>query len=65
MTVAETDVCVRRYSGLLATAKLIFREEGVHGFMRGTLARVFTQAPAAALSWSTYEFGKNILSKYF
>ena len=65
MTVAETDICVRRYSGLVGTAKLIFREEGMYGFMRGTLARVLTQAPAAALSWSTYEFGKNLLSKYF
>ncbi len=65
MTAAETDICVRRYSGLFGTAKLIFREEGMYGFMRGTLARVLTQAPAAALSWSTYEFGKNFLSKYF
>merc|ERR1711871_1852913 len=33
MTSAETDVCVRRYSGLVATAKLILREEGISGFM--------------------------------
>ena len=65
MTAAETDIFVRRYRGLLGTARLIFREEGVHGFLRGTTARVLTQAPAAALSWSTYEFGKSLWASIF
>ena len=46
----------------MGTAKLIYAEEGLRGFSRGTLSRALTQAPAAAFSWSAYEGGKAFLN---
>lgn len=40
----------------------IFRHEGLKGFFRGSLARVLTQAPSVAISWSAYETLKKLLS---
>ncbi len=58
------DTCARRYNGFWSASKLIFQEEGLRGFSRGTLSRALTQAPAAALSWTAYEYGKKILEKW-
>lgn len=46
------DSCARKYNGFWGTASLIFKEEGMRGFVRGTLARTLTHAPAAAFSWT-------------
>lgn len=54
--------CARKYNGFMGTAKLIYAEEGLRGFSRGTLSRALTQAPAAAFSWSAYEGGKAFLN---
>ena len=68
--VGKTDVdvmvesCARRYNGFWSAAKLIFQEEGSRGFTRGTLSRALTHAPAAALSWTTYEYGKSFLQEW-
>lgn len=68
--VGKTDVdvmvesCARRYNGFWSAAKLIFQEEGTRGFTRGTLSRALTHAPAAALSWTTYEYGKSFLQEW-
>ena len=58
------DTCARRYNGFWSAATLIMQEEGLRGFSRGTLSRALTQAPAAALSWTAYEYGKRFLSRY-
>jgi len=51
------------YRGISATTKLIFKEEGLRGFTKGLLPRVVTQAPSAAISWTTYELVKKLLLK--
>ena len=56
------DSCARKYNGFWGTASLIFKEEGMRGFVRGTLARTLTHAPAAAFSWTAYEAGKSFLN---
>lgn len=45
----------------LATARLIFRDEGVSAFFKGMGARVLVHAPSMAISWSTYELVKALL----
>jgi solute carrier family 25 iron transporter 28/37 len=56
------ETCARKYKGFVGTAKIIYTEEGLRGFARGTLSRAMTQAPAAAFSWSAYEAGKAFLN---
>jgi len=58
---AEEEVVVR-YSGLVSTARLIWREEGVAGLFRGTVPRLLFAAPSAAMCWGTYEVAKRLLS---
>mmetsp|Transcript_85786 Transcript_85786/g.251170 ORF Transcript_85786/g.251170 Transcript_85786/m.251170 type:complete len:332 (+) Transcript_85786:261-1256(+) len=41
--------------GVMSVARGIMRSEGVLGFFRGLLPRVVLSAPAAAISWGTYE----------
>jgi len=47
--------------GILSTAKLIYQEEGLRGFAKGVIPRILTQAPSAAISWTTYELVKKLL----
>jgi len=48
--------------GAVSIAKQILREEGPIGFMRGIVPRVLVQAPAVAISWTTYETAKRLIS---
>jgi len=63
-TVKESTIPVDpeiKYRDILSTAKTIFREEGVRGFVKGVIPRVIIQAPASAISWTAYEMMKKLL----
>eukprot|EP00924_Labyrinthula_sp_SR-Ha-C_P005491 snap_masked-scaffold_62-processed-gene-0.22-mRNA-1 protein AED:0.22 eAED:0.22 QI:0/-1/0/1/-1/1/1/0/378 len=57
----DSVVHQRKYRGLADAVQKIFREEGVRGFARGSLARVLVHTPSVAISWTTYESAKRIL----
>eukprot|EP00656_Telonema_subtile_P000205 TRINITY_DN10103_c0_g1_i1.p1 TRINITY_DN10103_c0_g1~~TRINITY_DN10103_c0_g1_i1.p1 ORF type:complete len:296 (-),score=63.02 TRINITY_DN10103_c0_g1_i1:219-1106(-) len=47
--------------GFKWVVKQIVREEGKRGFMKGVGPRVALHTPAAAISWTTYEFVKKLI----
>lgn len=49
--------------GSLDAVRLIISTEGYKGFLRGTLPRVLVHAPAVAITWTTYESMKTILTE--
>lgn len=49
------------YKDIRDVASKIYKSEGVRGFYRGTIPRMFYVAPGAALSWGTYEIFKSLL----
>ena len=55
VTKSGINVGSPRYLGMLQTAKVVFAEEGIKGFFRGIIPRVFVHAPSVAISWTTYE----------
>ena len=55
---SERDI---KYRDIMSTARTILREEGVKGFVKGVVPRIFAQAPASAISWTTYEMMKKLL----
>mmetsp|Transcript_19281 Transcript_19281/g.37793 ORF Transcript_19281/g.37793 Transcript_19281/m.37793 type:complete len:464 (-) Transcript_19281:1158-2549(-) len=55
---------VIRYTGLVDTAKRVYQEEGLRGFARGLKPRLMVHAPSVAISWTTYETAKNLLSSW-
>lgn len=57
----QGEIGARRYRGVLDTLRSIRVEEGPAGFLRGIRARVLFHIPAAAISWTTYEFFKHVL----
>jgi len=55
-----------KYRDIMSTIRLMIREEGVRGFFRGICPRMIAQAPASAISWTTYEMMKKLLaSKHY
>ncbi|KAJ3062745.1 Fe(2+) transporter [Podochytrium sp. JEL0797] len=52
------DAMIRKAGGFRDAAKILYRRGGVGAFFRGFQPRVLTHMPAAAISWSTYEFLK-------
>jgi len=56
------DQCARRL-GFKQVCKAIIHKEGKHVFMRGIGPRVALHMPAAAISWTTYEFVKRLISQ--
>ena len=54
---------IQPYKGLVHTVKRIAAEEGIKGFTRGIVPRLLFHAPAAAISWTSYEFMKSLLMK--
>lgn len=48
--------------GFKRVVKQIVEQEGKRGFMKGVGPRVALHTPAAAISWTTYEFVKNLIS---
>eukprot|EP00276_Gloeochaete_wittrockiana_P006267 CAMPEP_0184659100 /NCGR_PEP_ID=MMETSP0308-20130426/28185_1 /TAXON_ID=38269 /ORGANISM="Gloeochaete witrockiana, Strain SAG 46.84" /LENGTH=350 /DNA_ID=CAMNT_0027098633 /DNA_START=105 /DNA_END=1154 /DNA_ORIENTATION=- len=60
-TATDQTVCMgRKYHGLVDTARTILQEEGWRAFFKGLRARVVISAPAAAITWGTYEFMKRL-----
>jgi len=49
--------------GFSSIVRQIFRETGYRGFVRGILPRILLHAPAAAISWTTYETIKSLFVK--
>jgi len=50
-----------RYKGMLDALRGIFVDEGIRGLMRGAGPRLLVHAPAAAISWTSYEAAKSFL----
>ena len=50
------------YRGLFDAVKRIYAEEGMAAFGRGLQYRVMSHAPAVAISWTTYESIKRLLT---
>ena len=52
-----------RYTGAFQVAMNIYREFGLVGFSSGMFPRVLVHTPSVAISWTAYEFTKNLLKK--
>jgi hypothetical protein len=50
-----------KYRDITSTIRTILREEGAKGFVKGIFPRILAQAPASAISWTTYEMMKKLL----
>ncbi|EGD78225.1 solute carrier protein [Salpingoeca rosetta] len=57
-----THTSSRYLMGIVVAWRAIHAELGYAGFFRGVTARVIAATPAAAISWSVYEFFKHSLS---
>ena len=53
----------RQVNGSFQAMSQILKEEGPRGFFRGMTPRILLHAPAVAVSWTTYEFVKNLLAE--
>ena len=51
-----------RYTDFRATARYIYRTEGLLAFTKGILPRMSINVPSTALSWGTYELIKSLLT---
>lgn len=56
-----THTSSRYLMGIVVAWRAIHTELGYAGFFRGITARVVAATPAAAISWSVYEFFKHTL----
>jgi len=54
-----------RYKGAFDTVRRILAEEGAKAFFKGLKPRLALHMPAAAISWTTYEMMKTLLSNTF
>ena len=52
-----------RYTVATQVAINIYREVGIVGFASGMFPRVLVHTPSVAISWTAYEFAKNLLVK--
>ena len=50
--------------GLAQAVATVYRHRGVRGYFGGVTARVVSQSPATAISWSVYEFFKYVITNY-
>ncbi|KAJ2093541.1 Fe(2+) transporter [Coemansia sp. RSA 1813] len=60
---ASCDPEVRAASSMLESAKIIYRRQGVAGFLRGMKPRIIANMPATAISWTTYEYFKWMIAR--
>ena len=51
-----------RYTGMLDALTRIHAEDGVRGYFRGIKPRLALHTPAVAISWTTYELFKRVLT---
>jgi solute carrier family 25 (mitochondrial iron transporter), member 28/37 len=52
----STDLEIRYCRGMLGALRIIWRRDGLRGFLRGLTPRVVTHMPSNALCWLSYEF---------
>ena len=52
-----------RYKGLVDALRQIKVQEGYAGWFRGVGPRLLVHTPSVAISWTTYEFIKDVLEK--
>ncbi|KAJ2360245.1 Fe(2+) transporter, partial [Coemansia sp. RSA 2610] len=60
---ASLDTEVRQAGSMRDAARIIYRREGLRGFLRGAKPRVIANMPATAISWTTYEYFKWMISR--
>ncbi|KAJ2844047.1 Fe(2+) transporter [Coemansia erecta] len=60
---ASADLEVRAASSMMTAAKIIYRKQGMSGFLRGMRPRVIANMPATAISWTTYEYFKWMIAR--
>lgn len=53
-----------KHLGAIDAARLILREEGAGAFFKGVKARMAFHTPSSAISWSTYEVVKGLLTSH-
>ena len=58
------DARCPQYCGFWDTVRMIYKEDGMNGFIRGMRARMMVHTPSMGLSWGTYEVCKYFLSKW-
>uniref|UniRef100_A0A8C1I4F6 Solute carrier family 25 member 28 n=2 Tax=Cyprinus carpio TaxID=7962 RepID=A0A8C1I4F6_CYPCA len=54
----------RHITGLGHAFRTIYRLGGLPAYFKGVQARVIYQMPSTAISWSVYEFFKNVITKH-
>jgi solute carrier family 25 iron transporter 28/37 len=60
---SSIDPEVRKCSGLVQAAKLIYKKEGAKGFSKGMAPRILSHMPSTALCWTAYEYFKWFLKE--
>ncbi|KAJ1720960.1 Fe(2+) transporter [Coemansia erecta] len=60
---ASADAEVRRAASMAEAARIIYRKQGMQGFLRGVKPRVIANMPATAISWTTYEYFKWMIAR--
>lgn len=51
------------YTGARDVLIRTLREEGIRGFMRGSVPRMLYHTPSAAITWTTYEYMKRVFKE--
>ncbi|KAJ2820113.1 Fe(2+) transporter [Coemansia sp. 'formosensis'] len=60
---ASADLEVRAANSMVTAARIIYKQQGLNGFTRGMKPRVIANFPATAISWTTYEYFKWVISR--
>ncbi|KAJ2015502.1 Fe(2+) transporter [Coemansia sp. RSA 2337] len=60
---ASADLEVRAANSMATAARIIYKQQGLNGFTRGMKPRVIANFPATAISWTTYEYFKWVISR--
>ncbi|KAJ2721617.1 Fe(2+) transporter [Coemansia sp. Benny D115] len=60
---ASADPQVRAASSMATAARIIYRQQGLSGFLRGVKPRIIANMPATAISWTTYEYFKWVIAR--
>ncbi|RKP07304.1 mitochondrial carrier [Thamnocephalis sphaerospora] len=55
------DAEIRRSAGLRDAFRIIYRRNGMRGFVRGIGPRVLSHMPSTAICWTTYEYFKWVM----
>lgn len=60
--VEQTEKLVEaKYKDFRDVARKVYQKEGLNGFYKGVIPRMFLVAPGVAISWGTYEVFKSLL----